>query len=202
MGALSMNGDASFRDGFGPLLTDAVRVPWNDLPALEAALRRQRRRGVLRRADPGQGRQPAGARAISRKRRACASKHGALFVADEVQTGLGRTGKFLAIEHDDVDPDLVLLAKALSGGFVPVGAVVGKQLDLRPDVRSHGSRRRARLDVRQEQPRDGGRARDAGGARGRGADRERGPPRREPAAPARRARSASTSSSRRCAGAA
>ena len=48
-------------------------------------------------------------------------------MADEVQTGLGRTGKFLASEHDGVDPDLVLLAKALSGGFVPVGAVVGKR---------------------------------------------------------------------------
>src|SRR5262249_58127117 len=54
-------------------------------------------------------------------------KHGALFVVDEVQTGVGRTGAFLASSASDVDPDLVLLAKALSGGFVPIGAVVGKK---------------------------------------------------------------------------
>src|SRR5262249_42560844 len=54
-------------------------------------------------------------------------KHGALFVVDEVQTGVGRTGAFLASSACDIDPDLVLLAKALSGGFVPIGAVVGKR---------------------------------------------------------------------------
>jgi len=55
-------------------------------------------------------------------------KHGALFVDDEVQTGMGRTGRFLAIEHEgDVDPDIVVLAKTLSGGFVPVGAVLCKK---------------------------------------------------------------------------
>src|SRR5262249_50107784 len=51
-------------------------------------------------------------------------RHGTLFVADEIQTGLGRTGKFLAVEHFGVEPDMVLLAKALSGGHVPVGAVL------------------------------------------------------------------------------
>jgi ornithine--oxo-acid transaminase len=55
-------------------------------------------------------------------------KHGALFVADEVQTGLGRTGRFLATEHDRaVDPDIVVIAKSLSGGYVPVGAVLCKK---------------------------------------------------------------------------
>ena len=56
-------------------------------------------------------------------------KHGALFIADEVQSGMGRTGKFLAIEHDgpEMDPDIVVLAKTLSGGFVPVGAVLCKK---------------------------------------------------------------------------
>ncbi len=53
-------------------------------------------------------------------------QYGALFVADEIQTGLGRTGRFLACEHYGVEPDMVLLAKALSGGFVPVGAVAMK----------------------------------------------------------------------------
>src|SRR5262249_17322593 len=55
-------------------------------------------------------------------------KHGALFIDDEVQTGLGRTGRFLAIEHEgDVDPDIVVLAKTLSGGYVPIGPVLSKK---------------------------------------------------------------------------
>jgi len=53
-------------------------------------------------------------------------KHGTLFIADEIQTGLGRTGKFLACEHWGVEPDMVLISKALSGGFVPVGALLTK----------------------------------------------------------------------------
>ena len=57
------------------------------------------------------------------RRPGCAARHGTLLVADEIQTGMGRTGRFLASEHWGVEPDLVLLAKALSGGFVPVGAV-------------------------------------------------------------------------------
>src|SRR5215469_16155310 len=54
-------------------------------------------------------------------------RHGTLFVADEIQTGLGRTGRFLAIEHWNVEPDMVLLAKALSGGHVPIGAVLARK---------------------------------------------------------------------------
>jgi ornithine--oxo-acid transaminase len=126
MGALSMNGDASFRDGFGPLLTDAVRVPWNDLEALEAALAGDDVAAFFVEPIQGKGVNLPGPGYLREAARLC-RRHGALFVVDEVQTGLGRTGRFLAIEHDDVDPDLVLLAKALSGGFVPVGAVVGKR---------------------------------------------------------------------------
>src|SRR3546814_10704779 len=53
-------------------------------------------------------------------------RHGALFIADDIQTGLGRTGRFIACEHYGVEPDMVLLAKALSGGYIPVGAVAMK----------------------------------------------------------------------------
>ena len=53
-------------------------------------------------------------------------EHGALLIADEVQCGMGRTGKFFAFEHDGVEPDLVATAKALSGGYVPVGATIGR----------------------------------------------------------------------------
>jgi ornithine--oxo-acid transaminase len=133
MGALSLNGDPSFRQGFGPLLADTVRVPWNDLPALEAALRAGNVAAFV--VEPIQGKGvnlpgPASAGGagnyLVEAARLC-RKHGALFVSDEVQTGVGRTGRFLAGQGFDVDPDLVLLAKALSGGFVPVGAVTGKR---------------------------------------------------------------------------
>ena len=126
MGALTINGDDSFRDGFGPLLADAVRVPWNDLEALEAALAGGDVAAFFVEPIQGKGVNLPGPGYLRGAARLC-KKHGALFVADEVQTGLGRTGRFLAIEREDVDPDLVVLAKALSGGFVPVGAVVGKK---------------------------------------------------------------------------
>jgi len=126
MGALTINGDESFRSGFGPLLADAARVPWNDLEALEAALASGDVAAFF--VEPIQGKgvnlpKPGYLRAAAQ----VCKKHGALFVADEVQTGLGRTGRFLATEHEDVDPDLVLFAKALSGGYMTVGAVVGKR---------------------------------------------------------------------------
>ncbi|MEA2698956.1 MAG: ornithine--oxo-acid transaminase [Myxococcales bacterium] len=126
MGALSLNGDAGFRDGFGPLLADAVRVPFNDLGALEAALAGGDVAAFFVEPIQGKGVNLPSPGYLTEAARLC-RKYGALFVADEIQTGLGRTGKFLAIEHEDVDPDLVLLAKALSGGFVPVGAVAGKK---------------------------------------------------------------------------
>jgi ornithine--oxo-acid transaminase len=126
MGALTLNGDASFRDGFGPLLADAVRVPWSDLAALEEALCGNDVAAFFVEPIQGKGVNLPAPGYLREAARLC-KKHGALFVADEVQTGLGRTGKFLAIEHDEVEPDLVLLAKALSGGFMPIGAVIGKK---------------------------------------------------------------------------
>jgi ornithine--oxo-acid transaminase len=125
-GALSLNGDEVFRSGFEPLIPDCIRIPFNDLPALEKALHSRSVAGFI--VEPIQGKgviMPAddylkGAADLCRR-------HGTLFVADEVQTGLGRTGRFLAIEHFDVEPDVVLIAKALSGGHVPVGAVLTRK---------------------------------------------------------------------------
>jgi ornithine--oxo-acid transaminase len=122
-GALSLNGDETFRKGFEPLLPDCVRIPFNDLPALEAALASRRVAAFI--VEPIQGKGvilPSddylkGAEHLCRR-------YETLFVADEIQTGLGRTGKFLAGEHWGIEPDMVLLAKALSGGHVPVGAVL------------------------------------------------------------------------------
>ena len=125
-GALSMNGDETFREGFGPLLPHVAEIPFNDLGALDKALRGRDVAAFF--VEPIQGKgvnMPSpdylrGAADLCRK-------YGTLFVADEIQTGLGRTGKFLAVEHWGVEPDMVLLAKALSGGHVPTGAVLLRQ---------------------------------------------------------------------------
>ena len=126
-GALSLNGDENFRAGFAPFLPDCRMIPFNDLAALERELHRGDVAAFI--VEPVQGKGvniPAAG--YLRDAAALCRKHGALFIDDEVQTGMGRTGKFLAIEHDgDVDPDIVILSKALSGGFVPVGAVLCKK---------------------------------------------------------------------------
>jgi ornithine--oxo-acid transaminase len=126
MGALSLNGSDVFRTGFAPLLPDCVQVPFNDLPALEAALAGNDVAAFFVEPIQGKGVYMPTDDYLPEALRLC-RKHGALFVADEIQTGMGRTGRFLACEHWGVDPDIVLLSKALSGGFVPVGALLTKQ---------------------------------------------------------------------------
>jgi ornithine--oxo-acid transaminase len=125
-GALSLTDDSNFRSGFGPLLQGCSVVPFNDLEALERALSSKQVAGFI--VEPIQGKGVnlpsdeflSGALALCRK-------YGTLFIADEIQTGLGRTGKFLAIEHWNIEPDMILLAKALSGGHVPVGALLTRK---------------------------------------------------------------------------
>jgi ornithine--oxo-acid transaminase len=121
-GALSLNGTEVFRKGFGPLLPDCIKIPFNDLPALEAALKGGQVAAFVVEPIQGKGVTLPDDNYLAEAARLC-RRHGALFVADEIQTGLGRTGRFLACEHYGVEPDMVLLAKALSGGYVPVGAV-------------------------------------------------------------------------------
>ncbi|MEO5573796.1 MAG: aspartate aminotransferase family protein [Gammaproteobacteria bacterium] len=126
-GSLSLNGDETFRSGFAPFLPDCRAVEFNNLEALERALGAGDVAAFV--VEPVQGKGvnlPASG--YLKQAAALCRKHGALFVADEVQTGIGRTGKFLAIEHDDdVDPDIVVLSKALSGGYIPVGAVLTRR---------------------------------------------------------------------------
>ena len=125
-GALSLTGDPNFRAGFEPLLPGCTPVPFNDLAALEQALSSREVAAFI--VEPIQGKgvnMPndeflPGAAALCRK-------YGTLLIADEIQTGIGRTGRFLAVEHWNVEPDMVLLAKALSGGHVPVGAVLTRK---------------------------------------------------------------------------
>jgi ornithine--oxo-acid transaminase len=123
LGALSLNGDDIFREGFGPLLPGCDPVPWGDLDALQLALARGDVAAFV--VEPVQGHGvnlPPDGYLIGAQR--LCHEAGALFVCDEVQTGVGRTGRLLALEHWDLQPDLICLAKALSGGLVPIGAVL------------------------------------------------------------------------------
>jgi ornithine--oxo-acid transaminase len=126
MGSLSLNGEALFREGFGPLLSDVVSIPFDDLSALERALSARAAAAFIVEPIQGKGVNLPRPDYLRQAQQLC-RKYGTLFVADEIQTGLGRTGRFTAVEHAGVEPDLILLAKALSGGFVPVGAVAGKR---------------------------------------------------------------------------
>lgn len=123
MGALSLNGDALFRSGFEPLLEGCVRVPFNDILALERALAANDVAAFVFEPIQGKGVNLPNEGYLQEAQRLC-RRHGTLFVADEIQTGLGRTGAFVACDHWGLTPDMVLLAKALSGGFAPVGAIL------------------------------------------------------------------------------
>ena len=124
VGALSLNGSDFFRERFGSLLPDTAKVPFNDLAALEKALSGKNTAAFV--VEPVQGKTCAVVADgyLAEAARLC-RKAGALLVADEVQCGLGRTGKWFAHQHwPEVEPDIVCVAKALSGGYVPVGAVL------------------------------------------------------------------------------
>jgi ornithine--oxo-acid transaminase len=126
IGALSLNGEHIFREGFGPLLPGCNSVPFNDLEALEHALSKNDVAAFIVEPIQGKGVNVPDDNYLPGVERLC-KKYGTLFVTDEVQTGFGRTGKFWAIEHWGVQPDMICMAKALSGGFVPVGAIAMTQ---------------------------------------------------------------------------
>jgi ornithine--oxo-acid transaminase len=123
-GALSLMSDQFWREGFGPLLPETAIVPFGSLEALERELKSRRFAAFL--VEPVQS--EAGVRVADpdylRTAEGLCRRYGTLFVLDEVQTGMYRTGTFLAAHQFGVDPDMVVLAKALSGGLVPVGAVL------------------------------------------------------------------------------
>ena len=137
---ISFSSDPDSYAGFGPYMPGFDRVPYNDLPALEKALESPDVAAVL--IEPIQG--EAGVIVpdegyLTRVAALCKSAN-VLFVADEIQTGLGRTGKMLACDHEDLRPDILILGKALSGGVLPVSAVLaddGIMLTIKPG--EHGS---------------------------------------------------------------
>jgi ornithine--oxo-acid transaminase len=123
MGALSLNGAHEFRDRFGTLLPGCRSVPFGDLDALERELRAGDVAAYVVEPIQGKGVYVAPEGYLRAASDLC-HRYGALLAIDEVQTGLGRTGTFFAFEQSNVVPDLVSVAKALSGGYVPVGAVI------------------------------------------------------------------------------
>jgi ornithine--oxo-acid transaminase len=123
-GALSLMGDPFWRDGFGPMLADTAEVPFGNIETLEKKLATRQFAAFI--VEPVQS--EAGIRVpqqgyLETAQTLC-RRYGTLFVLDEVQTGMYRTGPFLAGHHFHTDPDIVVLAKALSGGLIPVGAVL------------------------------------------------------------------------------
>uniref|UniRef100_A0A3P9IXN2 Ornithine aminotransferase n=1 Tax=Oryzias latipes TaxID=8090 RepID=A0A3P9IXN2_ORYLA len=124
MAAISSSTDPSSYEGFGPFMPGFELVPYNDVPALEKALQDKNVAAFM--VEPIQG--EAGVVVpdpgyLTKVRELC-TKYNVLWIADEVQTGLARTGRRLAVDHEGVRPDIVILGKALSGGVYPVSAVL------------------------------------------------------------------------------
>lgn len=137
---ISMSTDPDARGGFGPYTPGFVTIPYNDIPALEKALEDPNVAGFL--VEPIQG--EAGVYVpddgyLTKSYQLCKAKN-VLFIADEVQTGLARTGKLLACNHENIRPDILILGKALSGGVYPISAVLADDdimLTIQPG--QHGS---------------------------------------------------------------
>jgi ornithine--oxo-acid transaminase len=140
LSAISSSTDPSSYSGFGPYMPGFVIIPYNDIPALEKALEDPNVAGFM--VEPIQG--EAGvivpdAGYLSRAAEIC-KRNRVLFIADEIQTGIARTGKMLACDHEHVRPDILILGKALSGGVLPVSAVLADDeimLTIKPG--EHGS---------------------------------------------------------------
>jgi ornithine--oxo-acid transaminase len=123
LGALSANGSPGFGERFGPLLPGFSRAPFGDLERLEAELRNEDVALFLTEPIQGHGAWFPPDGYLEGAQELC-RRYGTLFCVDEVQTGFGRTGKLFAFEHWGLEPDLLTVAKSLSGGYVPVGALL------------------------------------------------------------------------------
>lgn len=139
MAAVTLSSEKAYQRGFGPLLPGFSLVPYGDIAALEAAITANTVAFIV---EPIQGEAgivipPAGF--LKAAEQLC-RKHNVLFIADEIQTGLGRTGKMFAIEWEDVVPDMYILGKALGGGVMPISCVAADESILSVfNPGSHGS---------------------------------------------------------------
>ena len=144
LGALSATADSAFTNRFGPLLPGFEKVVWDDLGALEHELASEDVALFIVEPIQGKGVNIPSPGYLEGAQQLC-RRYGTLFCVDEVQTGFGRTGTMFAFEHWGLEPDLVPVAKALSGGYVPVGALLMSAgvydgvFDSLPNAVSHGS---------------------------------------------------------------
>jgi acetylornithine/succinyldiaminopimelate/putrescine aminotransferase len=126
-GALSVTGNPTYQRPFGPLIPDCQAIPYGDLESLEAALAMRQHAAFVVEPIQGEGGMitpPPGY--LAEAHRLC-RQAGTLFIADEVQTGLGRTGPLFAVEREGVEPDILTLAKSLGGGIMPLGAMIARR---------------------------------------------------------------------------
>lgn len=137
LGALSATWNKKYREVFGPLVPDFKHIPYNNLERLEQTVSANTA-AVLLEVIQGEGGVYPGTLEFLQGAQALCRERGALLIIDEVQSGFGRTGKLLALEHYDLQPDLICLAKSIAGG-VPMGAVlIGERAGIIP-TGSHGS---------------------------------------------------------------
>jgi acetylornithine/N-succinyldiaminopimelate aminotransferase len=135
---MSATGQEKIQKGFGPLVQEFVYLPFNDIAALENGMT-DGIAAVMVEAVQGEGGVTPAEAAFLQKIEELCSQHGALFIVDEVQTGIGRTGALFAYEHAKVSPDIITVAKALGNG-IPVGAMIGKEkLSSAFNAGAHGS---------------------------------------------------------------
>jgi ornithine--oxo-acid transaminase len=127
LGSLSLMGCESFTEGFGPLMDEwDTRIDLDDTASLEGELAKRDVAAFVIEPVQGKGCKSPGTDFFVRAQELC-RKHGTLLISDEVQTGLGRTGKMFGFEHWNLEPDIITLAKTLSGGYVPCGAIVARR---------------------------------------------------------------------------
>jgi putrescine aminotransferase len=126
MGALSATGREKYRAPFAPLVPGFSHVPFNDAAAVEAAIT-DKTSAVIVETIQGEGGIIVGRPGYMTELRRLCDQHGLLLIVDEVQTGMGRTGRMFGVNHDDVVPDIMCLAKALGGGVMPIGATMSTQ---------------------------------------------------------------------------
>jgi ornithine--oxo-acid transaminase len=144
LGALSATATPEFKERFGPLLPGCDWVPWDDLGALEQELAAEDVALFIVEPVQGKGVNIPSSGYLEGAQELC-RRYGTLFCIDEVQTGFGRTGRLFALEHWGLEPDLITVAKSLSGGYVPVGALLMATdvyegvFDSLPRAISHGS---------------------------------------------------------------
>jgi acetylornithine aminotransferase len=122
---MSATGQQKVKQGFGPPLETFVHVPYNDIEAVNEAVDDETAAVIVEAVQGEGGVNPADPQFLQEVEKICQA-HGVLLIVDEVQTGIGRTGKSFAYQHDGISPDIVTVAKGLGNGF-PVGAMIGKQ---------------------------------------------------------------------------